>query len=95
MTLLADTYDVNKLDDTLCKVNPLYYHRLYHSQGANATAIKMYFDGSDGSWTDMAHWNGGNWSYMGVPLLGTAPGFSTIEIKNWSNFHSASICTGV
>ena len=84
----ADSYDVEKLDDSLCKVNPLYYHRIYHTQGADASNVKMYFDPSgDGFWTDMAHWgNAGNWNYMGVPTTGSGYGFSSLEIPNWSNF---------
>ena len=84
----ADSYDVTKLDNILCKVNPLYYHRMYHSQGANATDVKMYFDaGTDGTWTDMAHWSTtADWVYMGAPISGSGIGFSTLEIKNWSNF---------
>lgn len=84
----ADTYDVNKLDLILCRVNPLYYHRMYHSQGSNAADIKMYFDATnDGAWTDMAHWGtASDWTYMGVPTSGSGIGFSTLEIKNWSNF---------
>jgi hypothetical protein len=77
---------VEKLDDSLCKVNPLYYHRIYHTQGTDASNIKMYFDPSgDGFWTDMAHWGtAGNWNYMGVPTTGSGYGFSSLEIPNWS-----------
>ncbi len=84
----ADGYDVNKLDDSLCRVNPLFYHRIYHSQGASPSAITMYYDPSgDGYWTDMAHWgSAGDWTYMGVPATGSGSGFSTIEINNWSDF---------
>jgi len=84
----GDSYDVLKLDDTLCRVNPLYYHRLYHTQGSDPTKIKMYFDqANDGYWTEMAHWRtAGYWNYMGVPATGSGYGFSSIEISNWSNF---------
>jgi gliding motility-associated-like protein len=84
----ADTYDVNSLDDTLCKVNPLFYHRMYHTQGNTSTNIKMFFDAAnDGAWSDMAHWkNSNNWNYMGSPTGGSGLGFSTITIKNWNDF---------
>lgn len=86
----ADTFDVLKFDDTLCSVNPLFYHRIYHTSGGNATAITMYFDPtSDGYWTDMAHWgvpHAAEWNYMGTPTTGSNYGFSSIEIPNWSNF---------
>lgn len=86
----ADTYDVLQFDDTLCSVNPHFYHRIYHSSGGNSAAITMYFDpSSDGYWTDMAHWGvprATDWNYMGQPTTGSNYGFSSIEIPNWSNF---------
>jgi gliding motility-associated-like protein len=91
----ADGYDVEKLDDTLCRVNPLFYHRLYHSQGTNPSKIKMYYEPStDGYWTEMAHWNNNIWNYMGVPATGSGNGFSTIEIRNWSNFNPHPFALG-
>jgi len=86
----TDGYDVLKFDDTLCSVNPHFYHRIYHTAGGNSANIKMYFDPTnDGYWTDMAHWNtplANNWNYMGQPNTGSGYGFSTIEIPHWSNF---------
>ena len=86
----TEGYDVLKFDDTLCSVNPHFYHRLYHTQGGNSANIKMFFDPtSDGYWTDMAHWGtplATDWNYMGVPSTGFGNGFSTIEIPHWSNF---------
>lgn len=91
----ADSYDVAKLDDTLCRVNPLYYHRLYHTTGGASTKIKMYYDDvNDGYWTQMAHWSASRWNYMGPPATGTGYGFSTIEISNWSNFNPHPFALG-
>jgi gliding motility-associated-like protein len=85
-----DTYNVAKFDDTLCSVNPHFYHRLYHSVGGNAVAVKMYFDAAaDGGWTDMAHWDAplsARWNYMGPSVAGSGYGFSSVEIPDWSNF---------
>ncbi len=91
----ADSYDVAKLDDTLCRVNPLYYHRLYHSLGASSSKIKMYYDDvNDGYWTQMAHWAGSRWNYMGTPTAGSGYGFSSVEISNWSNFNPHPFALG-
>ena len=85
-----DTYNVLQFDDSLCKVNPHFYHRLYHTGGGDPVAIKMYFDPTaDGGWTDMAHWAApltAKWNYMGPPTDGAGYGFSSIEIPDWSNF---------
>ena len=87
----TDSFNVLLFDDTLCSVNPHYYHRLYHSSGNDPVAIKMYFDqATDGYWTEMAHWDvplSSKWNYMGIPNRSTGLGFSTVEIPNWSNFH--------
>jgi gliding motility-associated-like protein len=87
----ADSFNVADFDDSLCSVNPHYYHRLYHSQGGDPVAITMYFDpAADGAWTDMAHWGaplGGKWNYMGPPTTGTGYSFSSLQINDWSNFN--------
>lgn len=89
-----DTFNVLQFDDTLCSVNPHYYHRLYHTAGGNATAITMFFDPTtDGVWSVMAHWGspfGNEWNYMGTPSTGTGYGFSTVQVPNWSNFSPES-----
>jgi hypothetical protein len=83
----SDTFDVARYDDSLCKVNPLYYHRIYHSAGTNASNVKMYYqEGTDGYWSDIAHWNTPEWHYTTKATASTASGFSTVEIKNWNNY---------
>ncbi len=84
----ADSYDVAKFDDTLCSVNPHFYHRMYHTEGTDAVGIKMYFDKTaDGGWTEMAHWRNNNiWNYMGRPNYGSGYGFSSVQIPSWSDF---------
>ena len=85
-----DSYNVLKFDDSLCSVNPHFYHRLYHSGGGDNVAIKMYFDPtSDGGWNAMAHWGAplsADWNYMGSPTSGSGYGFTSLEVPNWSNF---------
>ncbi len=84
----SDGYNVNTVDDLLCKVNPFFYHRLYHSAGSDATALKMFFDPStDGNWTDQAHWDSPNrWNYIGTSNAGTGLGFSTVSVAAVSDF---------
>jgi gliding motility-associated-like protein len=94
--MLADNptlagYDVTKFDDTLCSVNPHFFHNMYHTQGTDAAAITMYFDPTaDGAWTDMAHWRANNiWNYMGLSTSGSGYGLSSIEVGNWSDFNTS------
>lgn len=83
----ADGYDVKSVDDSLCSVNPNFYHRLYQTSGTDATALAMYFNpATDGDWTDQAHWLSPRWNYLGAPSAGTGLGMSTITVQNVSNF---------
>lgn len=84
----ADGYDVNTVDDVLCKVNPFFYHRLYHNAGADAADLKIYFDAAtDGNWTDQAHWDSPNrWNYFGASTAGGGLGLSSIAVAGVSDF---------
>ncbi|HWB64279.1 MAG TPA: gliding motility-associated C-terminal domain-containing protein [Chitinophagales bacterium] len=83
-----DGYNVNSLDNTLCKVNPNFYHRLYHSNGADATALTMYYSsGADGDWTDEAHWKNSVWNYLGAASTGSGMGMSTVTVNSVSDFN--------
>jgi len=84
----ADGYNVNTLDDILCKVNSFFYHRLYHSVGADATSIKMFYDASsDGDWTDQAHWDSPNrWNFISASTAGSGLGLSTLNISGVNDF---------
>lgn len=83
-----DGYNVNTLDDVLCKVNPNFYHRLYHSFGNDPSAVKMFFDPiTDGNWTEQAHWDTPNrWNYNGSSIAGNGLGFSTVSVGGVSDF---------
>lgn len=84
----ADGYNVNTVDDVLCKVNPNFYHKLYHSAGADAAALKMFFDAAgDGNWTDQAHWDAPNrWNNLGTSATGSGLGFSTLSVASINDF---------
>ncbi len=83
-----DGYNINILDDVLCKVNPFFYHRLYHSTGSDATSLKMFFNpSSDGDWTDQAHWDApSRWNYIGASTAGSGLGLSTVSVAGVSDF---------
>ena len=79
--------NINSLDSLLCKVNPNFFHRLYHGTGTDATDLTMYFDPStDGTWTDEAHWKNGVWNYIAPSVAGTGLGFSTVTVPGVSDF---------
>ena len=84
----ANAYDVNDMDNVLCKVNPLFYHNIAQMAGATPADLKFYFDANnDKKWTDVAHWQAGSWNFTAPATSSLSGGMDAIEIKNWSNFN--------
>ncbi len=84
----ADGYNVNTLDNILCKVNPNFYHRLYHDAGTNDVSVKMFFDpATDGDWLDEAHWDSPNrWNALGAATPGSGYGLSAVSVNGVNDF---------
>jgi len=84
----AESYDVNTIDNILCKVNPLYYHRISQNEGTASADVKFYFDAvNDKKWSEIGHWKNNEWNYTSNNTKGSSAGFNTIEIKNWSDYN--------
>jgi gliding motility-associated-like protein len=83
----ADGYNVSAVDDKLCKVNPAFYHRLYHAAGSDPVALTMFYDPSaDGTWTDEGHWKNSQWNYIGTASGGSGLGLSSVSVNGVSDF---------
>jgi gliding motility-associated-like protein len=81
-----DGYDVNTVDNILCKVNPNFYHQLYLKSGTDAADLTMYYDATaDGDWTDQGHWNA-KWTDLGAAIVGSGMGLTTVTVAAVSNF---------
>lgn len=80
-----ESFNTDLMEDSLCAVNPNFYHRIYGNSPADIT---MFYDPSiDGDWTEMAHWqNVPEWQDMGSEISGTSGGFVSKTINNWSNY---------
>lgn len=80
-------YDVDIMDDILCKVNPLYYHNISHQSGSSPADLKFYFNAAnDRPWTDVGHWKNSQWNYTTTASAGLGGGYNTLEINNWNDF---------
>ncbi len=88
VTATAESYDVNVLSDELCEVNPLYYHRLHRTAGADAATVSFFYDNvADGDWATIANWqNNSQWEDIGPATASIASGFDVLTIGNWNNF---------
>jgi gliding motility-associated-like protein len=84
----GEGFDRNNKEPLLCNINPLYYHRLYHSAGNDAAAVSLFYDSpADGNWTTVAHWQGNpRWEDIGPVARTTASGFEVMTIDNWNDF---------
>ena len=87
-------YDVLALGDSLCAVNPNFYHRIY---GNNAADITMFFlPQDDGEWDAMGQWqNSNDWDKLPNEVTGNAGQFSTMTIPNWSDYANEAFILGL
>jgi len=84
-------YDVTSFDDSLCAVNPNFFHQLYRVTGNDPVALTMTFDpATDGNWTDQAEWSApisNLWNYLGPSTAGTALNLSSVTVSGVNNFN--------
>lgn len=86
-------FDVLVLSDSLCAVNPNFYHRIYGNSAADITMF--YIPSEDGEWDAMAQWQDSNqWEKLPDEFPSTAGQFSTMTIENWSDFSNNSFALG-
>ncbi|MFN8294181.1 MAG: gliding motility-associated C-terminal domain-containing protein [Chitinophagales bacterium] len=79
-------FDVTKFNDSLCKVNPNFYHHIQRFSGNNDAAITMFYNAStDGAWNAQGNWrNNALWNYTGAATQGSTSGFATVTVANYS-----------
>jgi len=56
-TPTTEAFNVNTKEAIICQVNPLFFHMLNHTAGADLTTVNVYYDNAaDGSWDAMGNW---------------------------------------
>lgn len=87
-------FDLLSLNDSLCAVNPNFYHRVY---GNNAAAIDMfYLAQEDGDWNAMAQWQGSNeWGKLPNELTSNTGQFAVLSIPSWSDFTNPAFALAI
>ncbi len=83
-------FDVLNLSDTLCSVNPDFYHRIYAESGS-ADITMNYIASIDGDWANMGNWKSSNlWDKTRNETIGNNFNFSTITTLNVNDFSEPS-----
>ncbi|MEZ4978315.1 MAG: gliding motility-associated C-terminal domain-containing protein [Chitinophagales bacterium] len=87
-------YDVLKLSDSLCAVNPSFYHRIYGNTEADISMF--YLPQEDGNWDAMAQWQMlDEWDKLPQEINSNAGQFSSLRINAWSNFEENAFALGI
>ena len=86
-----DGDSIGLVDSNICRVNPLFYHKINHPVGVDNANIDVFYDASvDGIWTGMAQWNTPTavlWNDMGVvTVTPPSPNYTDVLKTNWGNF---------
>lgn len=56
-TPTTEGFNVNTKEAIICEVNPLFFHLINHSAGADLATVNVYYDNAaDGSWDAIGNW---------------------------------------
>lgn len=87
-------YDVLSLGDSLCAVNPNFYHRIYGDASADITMF--YLPQEDGEWDAMGAWENTNeWNKLPNEVSSVSALFTSITIPNWSDYSDTAFVLGL
>lgn len=90
----AEGFDVLNLGDSLCAINPNFYHRIYGNSNADITMF--YLPQEDGEWDAMGQWSLGNqWEKLPDEFQGTSGQFTTMTVPNWASYSPEAFALGI
>ncbi|HIA35545.1 MAG TPA: hypothetical protein EYN89_02140, partial [Flavobacteriales bacterium] len=86
----AEGFNRSINDSSFCVINPDFYHRIYRTNGTNASDISIYFDDQlDNSYQTIAHWqNTPRWEDITPTTLvsNVSPALSSMTRAAWNDF---------
>jgi gliding motility-associated-like protein len=84
----SESFDRNIKEEDLCEINPLFYHHVHRTNGADAATVSFFYNAAtDGNWTTIAHWqNLPQWEDMENATASTVANFDVLTKNNWNNF---------
>ena len=81
--------------NTICALNPLFYHQINRSAGSSSVNLNVYYDPVlDGNWEGLARWDLQVGDNLWKPIVGSSTAvasspFNVASVTNWSNFSAA------
>jgi gliding motility-associated-like protein len=81
----------------VCRINPEWYHRLYHISGADSADITIMYDTiAYGSWNDIVHWqNLPEWESIYKDQIVAGSPFNRISKFTWNNYNFSPFALAV
>ncbi|HIB84375.1 MAG TPA: gliding motility-associated C-terminal domain-containing protein [Chromatiaceae bacterium] len=90
MDATIEGFDRQIREETMCRVNPKFYHRIYASIPLTEADVTIFYDELlDGSFNDFAHWQQiPQWQSTGPTVFhaGNSPSFSSVTVEQWNRF---------
>ncbi|MEQ8325414.1 MAG: gliding motility-associated C-terminal domain-containing protein [Vicingaceae bacterium] len=80
------------LDDSLCTVNPLYYHMINRTSGFDSARIRLYYDPlQDDIYDNSAQWSNGKWNLIKSSQYNDKGTFFQVTIPQYAFFSRDSL----
>jgi len=92
-----DSYDVLNLSDSMCEINPIYYHEIHRTAGSSPINLTMFYKAIDGAFDAIGIWGTPEailWNKAGNATASNAGNFEALSISNWINFSEFPFALG-
>lgn len=85
----TENYDRTTKNDTICLVNPDFYHQIYRIKNNGEVDLLFGYDNNADQVKEfMAYWKPWNPISPSIPLVGVGNQISLFEVNNWDDFSS-------
>lgn len=86
----TEGYDLSLMDSAVCKLNPLYFHRINHTTGTADALLQVYYQSAaDSAWDGIAHWDDQplvQWENIPGTTQANGAGMQYVEKTTWNDF---------
>lgn len=87
-----ESYDEFSLGDSVCSVNPLFYHLINHPSGFDPARVRIFYDPlQDDVYDHIAQWSTGVWNLDKTSILSSSGNFFVVRIPEVEIFSRDSL----